>query len=288
MIHGRVMPRRRAPYCTVIAVSIGLVAASATSRALAEPAPAPAAAPDVALAEQYAAEAFEAYQARDHAHAVSLYLQALAAAPSADILYNIARVYDLGLRNRPRAIDYYERYTLEPEAVPSRVEAARQRLFELHAAERASNSEPGMGTIAREFPLDAPLVAAPSPGAADERDDLSALRVAAISLGTAGLVGVAIGVGFGLSARSQSEAWKQDCDGNVCTSQRGVDAAEAATRRATISTLAFGAGGGLLALAAVLWIVDGANESSASESSALDFAPRASSSELGGVVGGHF
>src|SRR5688572_6208587 len=48
---------------------------------------------DVALAERYAAAAFEAYRAREYGRAVSLYEQALAAAPSAEILYNIARVY---------------------------------------------------------------------------------------------------------------------------------------------------------------------------------------------------
>lgn len=283
---GASTAKRRLSHAVVVPLIAGLVM-STCPRALAEVPPATT--PDVALAEQYAAEAYAAYQRDDHARAVSLYQDALTAAPSADILYNIARVYDLGLGNRQRAIEFYERYTAQPDAVPTRLAAARERLIELHAAEHANTSAPGMDAIAREFPLDAPGTAAQNPSAAVDRDSLGPLTVAAISVGTAGLVGVGVGVGFGLSARSQSEAWKSDCDGNACTSQRGVDAAEAASRRATIATLGFGVGGGLLALAAVLWIVDGtSDDDGASDSVSLDFAPRASGSELGGVVGGRF
>jgi hypothetical protein len=145
-----------------------------------------------------------------------------------------------------------------------------------------------MDTIAREFPLDAQPAPILSSAPPEDGADLGPLTVAAISVGTAGLVGVGIGVGFGLSARAESDAWKSACDGNACTSQSGVDAAEAASRRATIATLGFGVGGGLLALAAVLWIVDGAGDDGSKDSSSLDFAPRASGSELGGVIGGHF
>jgi tetratricopeptide (TPR) repeat protein len=280
------MSRQSLTRALAIPLTAGLLLSAAVPMARAE---APTTATrDVALAEQHAAEAFEAYKRGDHARAVVLYHNAFTAAPSADILYNIARVYDLGLGNRQQAIEFYERYTSQPDAVPNRIEAARQRLLELHASEHANTSVPGMDSIAREFPLDAPVTAVPRSAPPEDEDDLGPLTVAAISVGTAGLVGVGIGVGFGLSARSESEVWKSDCEGNACTSQNGVDAAEAASRRATIATLGFGVGGGLLALAAVLWLVDGTGDDDSKDFSSLDFAPRASGSELGGVVGGHF
>lgn len=278
---------RHHPSCLVILIA-SLTASAAPSRALAQTPPATA--PNVALAEQYAAQAFAAYQRRDHAHALRLYQSAFEAAPSADILYNMARVYDLGLGNRQRAIEYYERYTREPDAQPARVVATRQRLFELQAAERSNRADPSFNAIARDFPLDAPLTPAPSPSPspAHESGGLGALSVAAISVGTAGLVGVGVGIGFGLSARSQSEIWEHECDGNACSSQRGVDAAEAASRRATIATLGFGVGGGLLALATVLWLVDDTGEANEAVTASFDITPRASTSDVGAVVSGHF
>src|SRR5688500_17715235 len=72
-------------------------AVAQTPAATATPETTEASASDVTLAERYAGEAFEAYRMRDYGRAIALYEQALAAAPSPDIVYNIARVYDTGL-----------------------------------------------------------------------------------------------------------------------------------------------------------------------------------------------
>lgn len=273
-------------HARILLLALG-IAGLPSREALAEPNTREARAPDVASAERYAALAFDAYRQRDFASAVSLYARALAAAPSADILYNIARVYDLGLHDRHFAIQYYEAFVREPQAAPKRLDVARQRLFELHAAERASLSDDS-DVIARDFPMDEPTTAPLSPAAPHDNHSLSALEVTAISLGTAGLVGVGVGVGFGLSARSETDAWKRACEGNACSSQRGVDAAESASRRATIATLGFGVGGGLLAVAMVLWLVDSDGDAEASELSTLQVSPAADGSGLAGVFCGHF
>jgi hypothetical protein len=257
----------------------------------AEPATAtaPEAAGDVALAERYAAEAFAAYRGHEYGHALVLYHQALAAAPSADIAYNIARVYDLGLKDRRQAIHWYERYRSDPAAVANRVEAATRRIAELTAAEQASlASAADVDAIAREFPLDAERDAADASAAAAARDGLSPLRLAALTVGSVGVVSLGLGVGFGLSARAKTDDWKQDCDGNACSSQRGVDAAETAARRANISTIGLGVGGGLLALGALLWLVDRDPEQPADSSARLRLAPAATGSRLAGVVSGRF
>ncbi len=244
---------------------------------------------DVALAERYAAAAFEAYRVRDYGRAVSLYEQALAVAPSADILYNLARVHDVGLRDRRRAIEYYERYTAEPAAAPGQIATATQRLDELRAAELASLGavvEDGPG-IARDFPLDAPTIAAPSHARPANARGLRPLQVTALALGGVGLVGLGVGVSYGLWAGTEQHTWQSACDGNACTSQRGVEAAEAAARRAGIATLGFALGGGLLAAGAVSWLLDKDLET-ASSAAGLRFTPMVQGSRVGGHLSGQF
>jgi tetratricopeptide (TPR) repeat protein len=60
----------------------------------------------VQRAELHAELAFEAYEDNQYERALALYEMALAAADSADILFNIARVYDRGLGDRVRALEY--------------------------------------------------------------------------------------------------------------------------------------------------------------------------------------
>lgn len=244
---------------------------------------------DVARAERYAADAFEAYRVRDYGRAVGLYELALAAAPSPDIIYNIARIYDTGLHDRRLASAYYERYAADPAAAPDRRETARQRLVEMRAAERVTlgAGEADLSGIAREFPLDVPEPSpAPPPPPLRERG-LKPLELGAIVLGAGGLIGLGVGAGFGLSARSRTEEWQRDCDGNQCTSQRGVDAAESAARRAEVATVGFAAGGGLIALGALLWLIE-VDRERPDEAAGLSVAPLASGGRLGGSVSGSF
>jgi tetratricopeptide (TPR) repeat protein len=246
---------------------------------------------DVALAERYAAAAFEAYRAREYGRAVHLYEQALAAAPSAEILYNIARVYDVGLRDRRLAIEYYERYRAHPNATPELFETATRRLAELRAAEAATSVPPADGTsaIARDFPVDASARVPAAPPLAASGRGLEPLEVTALAFGAAGLVGVGLGIGFGLSARAEEDTWSHDCNGNQCNSQRGVDAAESAARSASIATVGFAAGGGLLAVGMVLWLIDGDSDSEQPNSAtSLRVAPAFGSSSVGGMLSGSF
>src|SRR4051812_29210658 len=71
---------------------------------------------NVARAEEYASQAFDAYSQQDYPRAVALYQQALAASASPDIIYNLARIYDLKLKDRALSIEFYERYTADPGA----------------------------------------------------------------------------------------------------------------------------------------------------------------------------
>src|SRR5690606_6622437 len=132
----------------------------------------------------YAARAFDAYKRKDYQSAIALYQKALEAAPSADILYNIARIYDLGLRDRALAISFYSRYVNDPGAVPNRIEVATKRLAELRAAELAAVAPPSVEPAAPT------AVVAPQPppsAAAPENGSSSALTTGAIIAGSVGL-----------------------------------------------------------------------------------------------------
>src|SRR5690606_20105872 len=132
--------------------------------------------------------------------------------------------------------------------------------------------------------------APPAPRAAPPQRGLDALEITALTFGAAGLVGVGLGIGFGLSARAEEDTWGRDCEGNRCSSQRGVDAAESAARSADIATLGFAAGGGLLAIGAVLWLIDTDSEESEQPhgGAGLRLAPALGASSAGGTLSGRF
>lgn len=270
----------------VLTLSSGLACVALTlgaPRAWAEQAPPPAA--DVALSERYAARAFDAYKRKDYQSAIALYQKALEAAPSADILYNIARIYDLGLRDRALAISFYSRYVNDPGAVPNRIEVATKRLAELRAAELAAVAPPSVEPAAPT------AVVAPQPppsAAAPENGSSSALTTGAIIAGSVGLVGIGLGVGFGLAAQSDLEESERYCDGNRCTSQLGVEAARDANREANIATVGFVAGGALIALGAVLWLVSDDGSEHPELAPELAWTPRLGPGELSLSYSGSF
>jgi tetratricopeptide (TPR) repeat protein len=271
----------------VLTLATGLMGAalclSAPAASADEPPPLSA---DVALSERLAARAFEAYGQKDYPNAVHLYRQALEAAPSADIVYNLARVYDNGLRDRALAIRFYSRYVEDPGAVPSRIEIAHRRLAELRAAERAAS----VAALERGAPEPQAAVspAAAAPGVVGAGGSSTALTAGAIVAGSVGLVGVGVGVAFGITAKNDLEESERYCDGNQCISQRGVDAAKSATRAADVATIGFSVGGALLALGTVLWFLDDGEGEQPALVGALDWEPRLGPGELSLSVSGSF
>src|SRR6185503_7331387 len=222
-------------------------AAGAPSPALAQEA---ADSSDVSRAENYASQAFEAYSRKDYQEAVVLYLKALEAAPSSDVLYNLAKIYDTKLGDRELAMKFYRRYIADPGAEPERVRAANARLAELREAEVAATEKPAQGSKPALAPTAAEDREQKRLPPADDQSGLTGMQVAGLATGLVGIGGVVVGTIFGLSAKSDADTAKKDCSGNDCTTQRGVDAAEDASTKATISTVAFVAGGALTALGA--------------------------------------
>jgi tetratricopeptide (TPR) repeat protein len=241
---------------------------------------------DVSRAESHAAEAFEAYSRDDFETAATLYLQALDAAPSADILYNLARIYDIKLDQRERAIDFYRRYIAAPDADAKRVGIATERLARLREVQPGDDASRILA--ARSAP-DRAAAPAPEPRRSAPAADrgASGLQVAGIISGAIGLVGIGFGVGFGFDAKSSADRAHDDCDGNNCRTQQGVDAANDAKRAATVSTVSFIAGGALSVLAVTLLVV-GSGGSSEREQAGLRLAPYAGPGSAGTTLTGTF
>jgi hypothetical protein len=249
----------------------------------------------VAESERYAAAALEAYQRKAYTEAVTLYERAYSLTPNAHIiLYNIARIYDVGLGSRRLAIDYYERFIAQAGATPIRIQTATQRIAELHAAERAAAYETAVGEVAASrAPVNAASAprgpAQPASAAASSFNAAAwtARELAALAAAGAGLASVGFGIGFGLSASSYQDTWERYCTGNVCSSPLGVDAAETAKRQARIASVGLVTGGALIGVASVLWFVRFSDERP-NAAVGLRLSPVASTSEIGGALSGRF
>jgi tetratricopeptide (TPR) repeat protein len=243
---------------------------------------------DVSRAESYAAEAFEAYSRKDYEEAVVLYLKALEASPSPDILYNLAKIYDTKLKDRDLAMKFYRRYIADPGADPDRVRSANARLAELRELEVAAADQPATAmkppTSAKPTARERDQRRLPPP---DERGGLTGLQVAGLATGLVGVGGVAVGAVFGLSAKSDADVAHEDCEGNSCSTQRGVDAAEEASSKAMISTMAFAAGGVLTAVGTIL-LVSASRAPAERDAASVKIGPLAGPTALGTQLSGRF
>lgn len=222
----------------------------------------------VAQAESLADDAFAAYERREYGEAVELYLRAYESAPGADILYNVARIYDVKLSDRELAARFYRRYIAEPGADPERVRLANQRLAALRELERAeSDSQPR----AQESPPQPRSAPAP-----DLNPGLNAPSIAGITLLAVGFAGLGVGTGFAIAALDRADLAKQDCSGNACRTQRGLDAAKDGSRSADVATVALSAGAALSFAGAAL-LTWGIRRAHAAERIALQVAPEVGS-----------
>jgi hypothetical protein len=192
-------------------------------------------------------------------------------------------------------MSFYRRYIADPGAEPERVRVANARLAELRELEAAASEKPAAvaATAAVGEQQKAPPTAAKSgsgdstvPPAADH--GLSGMQWAGIATGIVGLGGVAVGTVFGFSAKSDSEIANQECNGNDCRTQRGVDAAKDAATKADISTASFIAGGSLIAVGAVLLLTGGSSASTEGPRANFRITPYAGLGSLGTQVSGRF
>ncbi len=233
---------------------------------------------NVVEAEQLASQAFEAYERKEYPRAIELYQKALDAASSSDILYNIARVYDVGLHDSAHATEYYRRYLADPKAQSPRRQLAEERV----AALQPSPLNPPLGAAIETDPAVAIADTAPPP----HESAWTWRETSAVALAGTGVIALGIGTGFAISAAAQSGTWKHDCEGNVCQTQRGVDAAHTAADRAQVATIALAAGGALLAGGAAIWLLGSRYEESPRV--ALQVVPVGPAAQLGASFSSSF
>jgi tetratricopeptide (TPR) repeat protein len=255
--------RDAAPSALVAAVAVIALLSSFSLPAQADETATPDSS-SVAVAERRAAEAFQAYARKEYATAVDLYLEAYAAAPSGSILYNIAHIYDLKLHHRAQAIAFYRRYIADPDAQPGLIETSNQRLRDLRNVDLTAAKPTDDASVPEDGAEQRARISSPRAAHDSSRERpgrwLTA-RWAGVALGAVGLAGVVGGTGFGLAAMSKADTAKGLCDGNDCTSQRGVDAANTARREALFSTIGFAGGGALLITGAALFFLGGERSS---------------------------
>jgi serine/threonine-protein kinase len=116
---------------------------------------------------------------------------------------------------------------------------------ELDAAEAPPAAAP-----AAVAPAASPAPASSSPAETHDRGQTQ--RTIALITAGAGLVGVAVGSVFGIESFSKHSTYTQECVGSQCTAA-GVSDHDSAVSAGTVSTIAFVAGGALVAVGGVLW-----------------------------------
>jgi serine/threonine-protein kinase len=130
-------------------------------------------------------------------------------------------------------------------------------------------------------PAASPAQASPSPDADTHSRGQTQRTVALITAG-AGLVGVAVGSVFGVESFSKHSTYTSECQGTQCTAA-GVSDHDSAVSAGNVSTIAFVAGGALVAVGGVLWFTA---PKGAPASTAVRVTPLVGSATAGLSLGG--
>ncbi len=231
--------RRVALFC--LAVALGSTLASTGAKADEKTPSVSDAKPN---AEELTNQAYETYKKGEYPKALSMYQRAYQISAATPILFNIANIYDRKLHERDLAAEYYRRYLRAPDAEPDLVKRGNDRLAALKQEDEA---------VRRNAPIAPAPVAVPAPrgqetpAAPPDTKKISTLQIFGLGAAGVGVVGVAVGTIFGLSAISKNNAAGRECNGAACTNADGVSLTSSARQAATVSTIGFVAGGALLA-----------------------------------------
>jgi hypothetical protein len=186
------------------------------------------------------------------------------------------------LDGRPVAIDPGEHaFTFETAGTPpvERKLVLREGEKDRHESVTLGAPPPASATPAPPLPLSPPTPAPTS---------WSPQRTAAVVSGGLGVVGVGLGVWFGAFAASSQSKEKSDCPAASCTNRaQAVEDYDTARKDAVGSTVAFVAGGALLAAGVVLCLSAPAPHRS-TDAAPLRLAPELDARSGRLVVGGEF
>lgn len=216
--------------------------------------------------EAYAHEinaAIEAYNADEYAIAREHFMQAHALRPSARTWRGLGttafelKSYDDAVRELTFALE--DTRNALPDALRAETEltlrVAQRRLADSGAPEKPA-AEPVNPTPASARDM--------QPRAAS---GIGAARITALVVGSAGVVSLAAGIGFGMRSISQGQDRDRLCppaQQPVCTPE-AQQAADAAISAGDISTITFIAAGALLTTSVVLWLTGRPSQPSATQ-----------------------
>jgi hypothetical protein len=130
-----------------------------------------------------------------------------------------------------------------------------EKLFTLREGEK-DRREPIVFAPIPPLAAPAPLMPPAPPPVTASPSTWSTSKSLALVAGGAGLAGIAVGSVFGLMARSSWSSSQSDCPSATSCAQhaQAVTDHDSATSSATVSTIAFAAGGAALAAGAILWL----------------------------------
>lgn len=233
--------------CLACVLVTAAVMAGAPGAAVAQPSTT-----DVKLAEELAQQAFDAYAKGDFGPAVALYKKAYQTSNAGVILFNIANIYDKKLKDKEQALEYYRRYLRSGDTEPDLVKRASERIdivrAEMEAAKSASDerpSSPSSGPPSASPPL-APTLSVQSPPPPPP-EPMSGWRTTGLVTGAVGVIGLGVGTGFGLLAKSKNDKASEVCMGSTaCVDPSGVTLTDEARRAALVSTVSFIVGSALV------------------------------------------
>ncbi len=160
-------------------------------------------------ATELGAQARERFKAKDYDAAVRLFEQAHALDPNPNYLFNIGRVYE-EKRDLRGAVDYYQRFVMEPTVEIGAREQAVQRLRVLKAILNETDPNPSSAAApGTTTTTEGPAPGTPSEPAAPPSDRKKTMRLGGYALLGAGGVAMIVGGVFGgltLAKRNELDA----------------------------------------------------------------------------------
>jgi hypothetical protein len=206
-------------------------------------------------------EGAAAYHARDYRRANEKFQQAYALDPDPNILYNIAKTYEL-LGDDSAALEKFELFVSQPGADPAGKTKANAKIQEIKA--RIAGAPKATATPSTPPPVGEQRFVVPT----------------VVALGV-GVVGAGVGTFFGLKALGTQSDLDSVCKEKSCPPTANDDISSLKTA-STISTVGFIVGGVGLVSAAVLYIA-GRPSSKKESASGLRITPTAGPTSVGFV-----
>jgi tetratricopeptide (TPR) repeat protein len=219
------------------------------------------------------------YRARDYRHAIEKFLHAQALDQDPNLLYNIARCYEM-LGERGAAIEKYEAFLAKPDADPQGKRRAQEAIRNLRQASHEAPAQPASTTAAAASagPAASPATAA-APGTTLERkpsettpEEASFWNARVVTLGMGVLVTAAGAAVYMLGVSDHSKVTSSVGYGtpgqiDPLTEAEAHRLVDSGNTKKLIGEITMGAGGALLITSAILALVHASEDGSPSETS---------------------